>query len=514
MNAPQPQNSHSMSPSFSRSQITSAVPVAVATNPLLALSRREKAIQADLQLFLDAQSTGLVQGRIGESHGDDRSSDAGSSTPTSRSMAPSPNRSRGHRSGSANGGVIPVRQPRRKKIGLKGARRGILGAMEELLAVKEHEGVVVDEEIHTLKSLLSQVNVWEKKISSFEQEMRRIGFGTEGREISELKTEKSAVETEIKELEERLMNLRARERHLSRRIEEVGNRTEAEMSSFREGRRGVESEVNEFLRRPPVLEVAIAVMARQAGRPSDGEGFLSLPPKRRTLEMARDWLSSTLSTLSTHRQATEKEKDALEQGVTMWNDAVSLVTTFEEDLRVQMSGGKQLAIQDLKQQLNRMGTIVRDLEVKARHTEEKRWNLLICAIGAELETFREGEGLLRGVLTTLDPTFASDTQDQDVPPLNAQTSNGVGSAEEEYLKNSNGNQSSIDHYDDAREELLGLQRDDSGDIDVGSRAGQGDERPGQGLRRMNSSPYRSETESEDDGPPQALLVGIQDEDDG
>jgi hypothetical protein len=410
--------------------------------------------------------------------------------------------------------VIPVRQPRRKKIGLKGARRGILGAMEELLAVKEHEGVIIDEEINTLKSLLAQVNMWEKKISSFQQEMRRIGFGTEGHEISELKTEKSAVETEIKELEERLMNLRARERHLSRRIEEVGNRKEAEMSSFREGKRGVESEVNEFLKRPPVLEVAIAVTTRQADGASDGGGFLSLPPKRRTLEMAKDWLSSNLSTLSTHREDTEKERKALEEGATMWNNAVSLVTTFEEDLRVQMSGGQTLAIQDLKQQLNQMGTIVRDLEGKAREAEEKRWNLLICAIGAELEAFREGEGLLKGVMATLDPDFAADNQDLDVPPLNNQTSNGVGSVEEEYLKNSNGNQSSIDNYDDAREELMGLQRDDSGDIDLGSRGGQGQEKPGMGLRRMNSSPYRSETESEDDEPPPALLVGVQDEDDG
>jgi len=457
---------------------------------------------------------GLVQGRIGESHGDDRSSDAGSSTPTTRSMVPSPNRSREQRSGSANRGVVPVRQPRRKKIGLKNARKGILTAMEELLAVKEHEGLVVDEEIKTVESLLSQVNMWEKKISSFEQEMRRISDGTEGREIGELKTERAAVETEIRELEERLMNLRARQRHLSRRIEEVGNRTESEMSSFLEGRRGVESEVNEFLRRPPVLEVTIAVMTRRADGVGEGEGFLSLPPKRRTLEMAKDWLSSILATLSTHREATEKEKDALEQGAATWNDTISLVMTFEEDLRAQMSGAQQLAIQDLKQQLTRMGNIVRDLEGKAREAEEKRWNLLICAIGAELEAFREGESLLRGVMATLDSTYTSKTSKETIPHLNSQTSNGIGSAGEEYLENSNGNQSSIDNYDDAREELIGLQRDHSGNIDIGSRAGLVEEKPKIALRRMNSSPYRSETESEDDGPPQALLVGVQDEDDG
>jgi hypothetical protein len=492
-------------------QINSTGPVA--TNPLLSLSRRERAIQSELQLLLDAQSVGLTQGRIGDQHGDDRSSDAGSSTPTTRSMAPSPSRSRDNRSRSGNRGVVPVRQPRKKKIGLKAARKGILGSIEELRAVKEHEWAIIDEEIITLKSLLSQVNRWEKKMSSFEQEMRRLSDGTEGRERSELKTERSAVQMEIKELEERLFNLRARERHLSRRIEEVDNRAEAEMSSFREGRRGVESEVNEFLRRPPVLEVALAVttkrdMARQENGLREGEGFLSLPPKRRTLEMAKDWLSANLNTLCVYSEATQKEKQALEEGAAVWSETASIVMTFEEELRDQMKEGKQLEIQDLRQQLNRMGTIVRDLELKAREAEEKGWNLLICAIGAELEAFREGEGLFRGVVATLDPSYAVNSQDQDILHLQTQTSD-IGS-QEEFLKNSNGNQSSVDHYDDAREELLSLQRDDSGNI--GSSGGPVLER--KGLRRRDSSPYRSGTESEDDGPPEALLVGVQDEDDG
>jgi hypothetical protein len=32
--------------------------------------------------------------------------------------------------------------------------------------------------------------------------------------------------------------------------------------------------------------------------------------------------------------------------------------------------------------------------------ESKHWNLLVCAIGAELEAFKEGEGILRGALGT------------------------------------------------------------------------------------------------------------------
>jgi hypothetical protein len=171
-----------------------------------------------------------------------------------------------------------------------------------------------------------------------------------------------------------------------------------------------------------------------------------------------------------------------------------------------MREGKQLEVQDLKRQLNKMGTIVRDLERKAREAEEKGWNLLICAIGAELEAFREGEGLFRGVVTTLDPSYAANTLDQDVLNLKTQASD-VGS-QEDYLKNSNGNQSSVDHYDDAREELFSFQRGDS--ESVGLSAVPVLER--KGLERRDSSPYRSGIESEDDGPPAALLVGVQDDD--
>jgi hypothetical protein len=87
-------------------------------DPLLVLERREKAIHNDLQLLLDAQSAGLVQGFGGEGVGKEGSSDAGSSTPTMRSG-----------SRKERGGVVPVRQPKRRVVGLRGARRGLLGDM-------------------------------------------------------------------------------------------------------------------------------------------------------------------------------------------------------------------------------------------------------------------------------------------------------------------------------------------------------------------------------------------------
>jgi len=81
-----------------------------AADPLVGLERQERAIQQELQLLLDAQSAGLVQGFGGGAN--DGASDAGSSTPTASVRS---ERSRG---------VTPVRQPRRKAVGLRGGGEG------------------------------------------------------------------------------------------------------------------------------------------------------------------------------------------------------------------------------------------------------------------------------------------------------------------------------------------------------------------------------------------------------
>jgi hypothetical protein len=445
-------------------------------------------------------------------------------------MALSPTRSIDERSRSRNLGVIPVRQPRKKKIGLNSARKGILNAMEELSVVKQQEETILNSEMDDLQSLLQQVNLWEKKMASFEQEMKRISNGAEGREIAELKTEKSAVETEIRDLEDRLLSLRARDRHLARRIEEVGNRKEAELSSFGEGQRGVEKEVNDFLKRPPVLEVSAAVATRldniDGGRHGMEaiEGFLSLPPKRRTLEMAKDYLSSCSSLLKDQQVATESEIEALQQGARVWSETVSVVTAFEHALREQMAEGKELGKEDLEIQLERMETVIRELEGKAREAEIKGWNLLICAIGAELEAFKEGQGLLKGVLGTLDPTQHGEGHVRDESILDGQLGSEVliDNGTETHNVHDPGDgflardAFGHDEYGARREQSFeeSFNTADSGNttgIGHGNGNAYGQEADRRGER--DRSPYRSENESEDDGPPPALLVGVEEDDD-
>jgi archaellum component FlaC len=436
--------------------------------------------------------------------------------------------------------------------------------MQELASVKAHTLTILRSESDTLRAQLARVEAWDGKISGFETEMRRIETGGDEREIADLRAEREAVENEIRELEERLLGLRAREGHLGRRLEEASNRREAELSSFREGKRGVEEEVKRFLGRPPKLDVVLSVITENEREEPGGEGmmFLTLPPKRRTLAMARDWLTFCLSSVSSHVASTETEKGALEEGALMWESTIDLVTNFENELRAQMKERRELGAEDVKGQLQKMGKIIETLEGTASVTEGRGWNLLICAVGAELEAFKEGRGILRSIIGEPFSIEKDDHGDQKgssilinsgltrEPLANTATeiSNGNGSNRDHDIPSSVEFSTDIrnpDHTHDANPDrappivLDGLQTTSSlrnyteddeelptptapqhrESIGVGHARSVSQiysQSPGQSLLQSHSlrdrepSPYRSE--SEDDGPPAALLVGLQDED--
>ena len=392
-------------------------------DPLLALERTEKAIQNDLQLLLDAQSTGLLQGFGGDAGGD-ASSDAGSSTPTTMSL---------HRSSSRgkSGRIVPVRQPKRRTVGLRGARRGLLRDMGQLIDVKrEEEGVLIGE-IGRRNEVLGRVKLYERKIEGAKNQLNEYsGFGPsipreiesggeEGREIAELRTEERAVENEIREMEDRLAQMKARKRWLADKIKESVNKREARLSSYRGALREVELEVKEFLRRPPIH--ASIVMG-------DEEGFTTLPPGRRTLDMAKEWWDKEVTQLQLRKQEVEKEKSALEEGAVLWEECIGIVTEFEDDLRKQMARNEVHGIERLRDQVTKMGGVITKLGQTLSIAEERGWNLLIAAVGAELEAFKEGESILQGALRQLGNENGNENEN-DNEHHGEDSTNGVGRSE-------------------------------------------------------------------------------------
>ncbi|KAH8594731.1 hypothetical protein B0O99DRAFT_624582 [Bisporella sp. PMI_857] len=365
-------------------------------DPLVNLERRERAIQQELQVLLDAQSSGLVHGFGGDVN--DRVSDAGSSTPTASTRE---TRSRG---------VTPVRQPRKKAIGLKAARRGLGRDMGELIRVKDEESGVLEKEIERREEVLGKVKLWEERIEEMRAQLNNYAeIGKQSRtqedlETAELQAEEKAVEHEIREMEDRLAQMKARKKWLGERIKEGVNRREARLSSYKGALKEVESEIKEFLKRPP-LETSVVMR--------DEESFTALPANRRTLGMANEWWTREIEGLEKRKAEAFGEKEALKEGQKIWEETVEIVTEFEDDLRAQVKLNTIHGLDMLKGQIAEMAKVVGALEEKLNLAEKKAWNLLICAIGAELAAFREGQEILKGTLETLNAQHESDLEREE-----------------------------------------------------------------------------------------------------
>lgn len=357
---------------------------------LPSLARREEIIHAELQQLLDAQSSFLLHGRYNpdvptDNDGSDTSSNV---TPTTHSTSMSVARK------SRSGGIQPVRQPKPPHLTLHRARERIHSSMLALLALQTSAALELSVQLARTSQRLGQLLRWEQKISGLNQQIKALNTSTspESLELTELRTEKSAVDNEVRELEARLEQMRARSRWLGSRLGEAENSWEAKGSSWREGLRGVEREVEMWLKRPREITFIPGIEAMDEG------DFYGLPPSRRTLEMARLHFTRLEASLGARLKAVEAEEDALATGAEMWEDVVTLVEGFEGALKVQMSASQQVGTRSMENCLQDIRQVIRDLERNAAEAEGKGWNLMVCAIGAELAAFKEGEKVLQGAM--------------------------------------------------------------------------------------------------------------------
>jgi len=290
--------------------------------------------------------------------------------------------------------------------------------MQELVNVKVEEGAVLEGEIRRREEVLGRVKGWEMMISQARKQLSsyaaksigtgngrdNVGANEEDTELQELKNEHKSVGNEISELEIRLSQLRLRQSHLAARIASSENRREARLSSYRGALRDVESDVAAFLKNPPLRDVSVVMHGEK--------GFLELPVGRRTLEMAGEWWGREVEALVARQEEVRKEKEALEAGLTSWGEVVSIVGDFEDGLRRDMAEGASQTTAGLRSQITKMQEVISQLEAHFATAEQKRWNLLICAVGAELEAFREGSTILQAALGTPPQDRAEDAQNE------------------------------------------------------------------------------------------------------
>ncbi|EEU38056.1 uncharacterized protein NECHADRAFT_71563 [Fusarium vanettenii 77-13-4] len=402
------------------------------------MQRREKAIEREIQELLDLQASGLIAGSGNGSERDfERDSDTGESTfystATSKSQMVNslhiPTRS------TREGNVIPVRQPPPKKPrGLKSARTGLHQSMHALFQLKAEEDAHLDTALAQRKDALAYLDKISTRRDEIYTELDTLENNEEeplGQELRELGAEREALDQDIRRLEEKLVGMRNRRRWVREKMEDVKNRREAGLSGYRAAGRDVDMEIRALMQRPPITPLDIDALGPSARSQSRedveslrGTEFLQLRPERRTAEMARTWWQGEIGILERRKAQISKDRQALDEGSRVWTEVIGIVAEFEAGLRELIKTGPVNDSDESQQtkmqnHLAKMDSVVEALEERLGVAEQKGWNLLICAIGAELEAFLEARALLRDSLGV-----------SDEPPVTEESSDANESREE------------------------------------------------------------------------------------
>ncbi|KOS23399.1 hypothetical protein ESCO_006627 [Escovopsis weberi] len=418
--------------------------------------RQERALEQEVQQLLDYQAAALVSGSGGGGGGggDAMAADAdvrsdGSITPTGTLY--STQSSRHCMTGSlyvptratANGNVIPVRQPTKARpLGLRATRAGLHKSIMAMARLKQEESAYLEAALAQRKDALEYLGNLGTRKADIDAELRGLDQGHEeplAQELRELAEKQGTLDREIQRLEETLAAMRSRRRWLGDRMDSIRNKREAGLSGYRGALKEVDAEVAALMRRPPVqpLDPDILNLPGPAGprdeapASSGGAEFMQLHPERRTLEMARSWWEHEAAALETRRLRADADRQALEEGGVVWDLVMHLVSDFESSLRQVMQLPAAAAAtapssssfspsssppplpapssstlikktkekmpsqeETIRNQLPQMRNVLEELERHISLAQEKRWNLLICAIGAESEAFREAYDML------------------------------------------------------------------------------------------------------------------------
>lgn len=359
---------------------TSLSPPPRIPDDLLALQRRARHLEKQLQELLDAQADGLMSGlSIQDAIPDDQMS-AGSSTPTVSSVRSSDR--------SADNGPDTHQSSKKKKVSLNAARLGISRRVRQLASVRAEELDLLEEDLKELQLTAERLEAWAHKRARLEKKITDIQSEDAGAKTKSLQTEASELEQEIRQKEEELRVLKRRHRRVLNELADTENSVEARLSSYKTSLTLLDREVSNFLARPPDMNHV----------PLSSTPFHTLPVKRRTLGMAREYWNDEYTSLAEKCTELDADRGALDEGAIMWNDVIKKVAEYETTLQRFMQDAGRRNAPDPSLLLDQLETTISFLEEKLELATSKEWNLLVCAIGAELEAFVQGKAMLEDAL--------------------------------------------------------------------------------------------------------------------
>ncbi|KAM0245871.1 hypothetical protein ACHAQJ_010429 [Trichoderma viride] len=403
------------------------------------LLRQEKALEQEVQILLDQQAAALAAGAGNEND----ASSTGSSTPTGTFYSTKSSKSRMASSlympprATRDGNVVPIRQPANDKPpGLTSTRDDLRKLIASMTRLKQDENAHIEDALNQRQDALSYLDRLDTRKSNIQAELQDLAENGDeplARQLREIGTKHDDLSEEIQLLEAKLARMRTKQRLMKERMDDIKNKREAGLSGYYGALKDVTSEVRGFVQQPPIQPLDPDLLwygGEVEGDPaaSGGVEFLRLIPERRTLEMAKSWWVAEISVLKRCKERMDEDRQALEEGGQIWDTVTQLVSKFESDLRQAMQGatpspsassvkGKEkMPSQEeiVLDQLSRMKQVVEELEKHMQQAEEKHWNLLICAIGAELEAFKEAYNVLESLINAPEER-PSDNNGQDTP---------------------------------------------------------------------------------------------------
>lgn len=360
-------------------------------DPFLPIERAARALQETIQSLLDIQSN-VLGGRVNGASPEENLS-TGSRTPTQSIAAPI--------GGSPSLRTVPVRQPKKKKINLQSARKGLAKSMGDFAQLRDEEARLLNAEAETRASALRQVDEFGEKKEALNSRIASIKREEASQSANDLKSEAQTLGNEIKELEHKIFELRVRQRHLLSKADEIESSQNSKASSYQHTLSDLDKEVNAFLHRPPVHRAFIN------GNELASTGMYSLKSGRRTLEMAKEQWTSELDAIYQRNAKVEEEREALIEGKQIWLATIARINTFETNLQIQnellandsasRSPNKEPLnpTESMQQILSELEEVIRSLEQDLQTAESRNWNLLVCAIGSELEAFHQAREMLQ-----------------------------------------------------------------------------------------------------------------------
>lgn len=352
--------------------------------------------------------------------------------------------------------------------------------MAQLANLKVEEDASILSALSTRKQALAKLRKLSTKHDDIAEELSALETDEAEpltKELEELGSEHRGVCSEIEELQKRLTELRTRRRYLERRMDGVKNRREAGLSGYKNALKEVEDTTSTFLARPPVrpLDVEALTDSTNTEEPRSAPGgveFMHLRPERRTVDMAREWWENEIGLLEKRKTQVDHERAALEEGGRIWEEVVGLVLDFETELRKQMTGvmassvhggkgkDRELAPKEtiLKLQYEKINTVAMGLEQRLHVAEDKGWNLLIAAIGAELEAFKQAQKINRNMLKEAG-IVVDDPAPNDVPRENS----GMTASTNNSFHTVNGGSTNLKDLQDQLLDIPNNREDDGND---------------------------------------------------